>query len=199
MKLLKDFTIQEFYDYQYILKQKKPDVFQIFELFGENANNMPYHEFEKKLQIINSQTIPMKKSVKQVYRIKNRDFKVMLNPKNITAAQFIDFQTYISKELKFEQILSIFLTPSYRTWYGLKKYHKYNQNYDIFEVQDYLLNNCTIEVAQEISDFFLHLSKILLKVMTDYSIKQKAMMMMFHRKTILSGFRLPKLLQKSQK
>ena len=188
MRKLKDFTIEEFKEYKEALTPNKIDVFYIFELFGEKAMDLPYDEFEKKLTIIKNQTIPKNNKIKKIYKIGNRKFKVTLNPTKITAGQFIDFQTYMEMGGELQNILSVFLTPSYKK-FGITRFRKYNNGYDPVELQDYLFKNCKIEVAQEISDFFLSISEKLLKTMRDYSRSQKARMK-YSREIRLFGYKV---------
>lgn len=184
-KELKQLTINEFGRYQEILKEEEPDILEILELFGYDIDNMSISDMYKYQQVIQSQVLPSNGIVEKVYKINGRRFKACLNLTNINAAQFIDFQNYL-KNFKLEQVLSVFLIPMYRNWYGRWVAYTYSTGYDAVEVMEYLKMNMTIGEANQISSFFLNSSLGLLKVMKDYSAKK------YQRKKL-------KMLQKQQK
>lgn len=169
MKHLNDLTIAEYEQFKTLVEAN--DIFGIFLLFGENAEDMPYDEFEKMWTNIKSQTLSTS-GVKREYKIGNRTFHASLNPLKLKAGQFIDFQNYL-QDFKVHKVLSVFLIPMERK--GLFRRltsKKYNTDYDIYEVQTYLYNNMTIGEANELSNFFLKWSMILLKTMKDSSEKK---------------------------
>lgn len=59
------------------------------------------------------------------YKINGKDYKLTMNFRKLTTGQYLDFQSY-TKTQDYTQMLSVFLIP---------KGHKYNDGYDIFEVQ----------------------------------------------------------------
>lgn len=82
-------------------------------------------------------------------------FDVMLNIEQMTAAQFIDYQTYIKESEKYlVELLSIFLIP---------KGHKYCDGYDVVEMQKVISDNLCIVDAGALTFFFSEWYKSLLK------------------------------------
>lgn len=175
MKDINELTIKEFNKYtEYLEDKDNPDIYGIFELFGEDANKMNYLDFEKKWKKIQNMTLSTK-GVKRVYKIGNKEFKACLNPSKLKAGQFVDFQNFIKNNAGIEVILSVFLLPIEKKWF-IKKVKNYNDGYDLLEVQEYLLNNFKIGEANELSNFFLHLSIDLLTTTKAYLIKKKMKM-----------------------
>ena len=169
-KELYDLTIQEFYSYNEMLNMDEPDIFGIFELFGMDGVNMPMDKFQQQWTKI-QQMVLIPKGVHTSYTIKGKRFKVNLNHLKLSAGQFVDFQTYM-RDFKMEEILSVFMIPQYKKW-GRWRTHKYNDGYDVIEVQDFLLKNMPIGIAQDITDFFLKSSVKLLEVMKAFLEKKK--------------------------
>ena len=170
-KELKDLTIQEFNEYNDMLSMDEPDIFGIFELFGMDAKDMPMDKFQKNWTKIQQMVLTPTVGVHKTYTIKGRRFKIKLNYLKLSAGQFIDFQSYM-RDFKLEEILSVFMIPQYRKW-GKWRTHKYNDGYDIIEVQDFLLKNMTIGTAQSITDFFFKSSLKSLEVMKAFSEKKE--------------------------
>ncbi|MEE1226082.1 MAG: hypothetical protein UHM08_03155 [Bacteroidales bacterium] len=88
-----------------------------------------------------------KRIVATKYVLGGSHFNVMLNIEEMTAAQFIDYQNYIKDiDKNIVQLLSIFLIP---------KGHKYNDGYDMVEVQKAIRDNLCIIDASAMAAFFL--------------------------------------------
>lgn len=66
--------------------------------------------------------------------------------KDITVAQFVDFQELAGEEGKEAELLSVFLIP---------KGHKYCDGYDIAAVQDAIRRNVSVQMFVDLSAFFL--------------------------------------------
>lgn len=173
-KQLNELTLSEFERYQELLSNETRDIYSVMELFGYIPDKMSVSEFaEAERNIAGMYLKPG--NVKKVYNIKGRRFKAHLNMTNIKASQFIDFQSYM-QNFKLQEVLSVFLIPQKRNWFGKWVTHKYNTGYDIFEVQEYLKNNFTIGEANSLSAFFLTQSNDLLKVMNRYLAKKEILM-----------------------
>ena len=164
LRQLQDFTIKEYYEYQEMLSGDEPDIFGIFELFGESAIDMPFDTFEKKWKEIQEMQVVNKRASKY-YKINGMKYKAQLNHLKVSAGQFIDFQSYM-KNLKVEEILSVFLIPMKKSMFSYTEL-KYNDGYDVLEVQKDILNHMTIGEAVGLSDFFLESSMKLLKTMKE--------------------------------
>lgn len=171
MKELKNLTIKEYYEYEEMLKADTPDVFGIFELFGEDATKMPFDEFEKKMREIQNMHIPSDEGVHKYYKLNGKRYKASLNHLKLSAGQFIDFQSYM-KDFKMEEVLSVFLIPQTKSWRGWST-PKYNDGYDVLKVQEDILNHMTIGQANNLRAFFLKLSTLSLKTMKAFSEKKE--------------------------
>lgn len=106
-----------------------------------------------------------KYTVEQYYEIgKGRVFEVQMNLREMTTAQFIDFQTLIkNQEKNTANILACFMLP---------KGKKYAEDYDVIEVAEYLYKNMSIATARSVMFFFILQYQTLQKVMLNYSIKE---------------------------
>lgn len=175
MRKLQDFTIKEFNQFQELITDEEPDIFSIFELFGEDASNMSVGEFNSKWSEIQSSAIN-KRGTKRVYNINGRRFKTCLNPFDVKAGQFVDLQYIMANDNKLQNVLSVFLLPQSRNGFGWKT-HKYNDGYDVLEVREFILNNFTIGDAQALSAFFLTLSNKLLRISLRYLEKKRVKQM----------------------
>lgn len=91
-------------------------------------------------------------------------FDVMLNIEKMTAAQFIDYQNYIKDiDNNLVPLISIFLIP---------QGYKYNDGYNIIEMQNIIRNNLCIIDANALAAFFLRWYESLLKATVSYLIKK---------------------------
>lgn len=186
LRQLEDFTIKEYETYQELITLKEPDIFGIFELFGYDAVDMPYDKFESIWAEIQQMTIS-KGGVHKTYKFKDVRYSVTLNHLKLKAGQFIDFQQYM-QDFNLSKVLSVFLIPQYKKNFMWKTY-KYNDGYDIFEVQEHIKNNITIKEASNLTDFFLKSSVKLLQVMRGFSekrdIKEKKKLLKLQRINLL--------------
>lgn len=101
---------------------------------------------------------PMTKvAVCDKYKIGGYELILVKDLKELTASQFIDYQTFIKDADKYiVELLSIFLIP---------KGKKYCKDYDIVDVQKAIRDNLSIADAEAISAFFLLSFKLLYKSM----------------------------------
>ena len=96
-------------------------------------------------------------------------FDVMLNIEKMTTAQFIDYQNFVKDiDKNLVQLLSIFLIP---------KGKKYNEGYDIVEMQKIIQDNMCIIDAKALSAFFLKWYESLLQATVHSLIKRMKKMM----------------------
>lgn len=90
---------------------------------------------------------PPKRMIANVYKIGGYELETMLAIDKMSVAQYVDYQTFVKDTDKFlVEMLSIFLIP---------KGHKYNDGYDIIEVQKAIRDNLSIVDAMSLSAFFL--------------------------------------------
>ena len=175
MRNINDFTIAEFQTYQELLAEPQ-DVFGVMELFGiNNPADLPLDKYNKYWDEILNMTLSTQ-PVKPIYTINGKRYKAELKILNLNAAQFLDLQHYLG-EFKMEEVLSIFLLPQYKknfTWHT----YKYNDGYDLLEVQKELREHMKMNQTSELSAFFFETSLNLLRVMTDRSQKKLAMLQM---------------------
>lgn len=183
VKTLNDLSLKEFDKYKELIVEEKLDLEEVFKLFGYDITEMDVAEMRKIETLISGMSL-YKGGVKKVYNINGRRFKAQLNLTNISASQFIDYQMYLNP-FDLKCVLSVILIPQKRSWFGWIT-PKYNDGYDIFEVQNYLYNNFTIGEANNLSNFFFQQSEDLLRVMKGYLEKKKVKMKMKQIKTQLN-------------
>lgn len=172
MKHINELTIEEYQKFTEYISDEIPDIYSVMELLGEKPAQMKFDIFQNKWAEILNMTLSTK-GVKKIYNINGRLFKASLNPLKLKAGQYIDFQTYVQdKDFKIQNVLSVFLIPTKKNIFGKYNTKKYNTDYDIFEVQDYLYKNMLIAEANELSNFFLSWSIKLMRVMKDFSEKK---------------------------
>lgn len=110
--------------------------------------NLPVNEAVQEINklsfLSDFKLIPGYKPSKKI-RVGDRDFKMIL-PEEMTYGQFIDYQSY-SQNSEIASILSIFLIPV--------EAKRYNDGYDLAEIQDYILNHLNFRVAQSMLGFIL--------------------------------------------
>lgn len=103
--------------------------------------------------------------------VNDKDYRLIRDARELTAAQYIDYKSYISRDNFLEMlpyILTVFLVPD-----G----NKYNNGYDITELAKEFDENMGLPTALGISDFFLHQSLLSTKTSITYlKWKMKRMM-----------------------
>lgn len=99
--------------------------------------------------------MPVQKMVADKYKIGGFELDTMLAVDKMTVSQYVDYQTFVKEPDKYlVELLSIFLIP---------KGKKYNEGYDIIEVQKAIRDNLSIVDAISLSAFFLLWSQSLTK------------------------------------
>ena len=97
------------------------------------------------------------------YKLGEYNLVLVRDLKELTASQFIDYQTFVKDADKYiVELLSIFLIP---------KGKKYCKDYDIVDVQKAIRENLSIADAMSVSAFFLDLFKVLYRSMQIYLTK----------------------------
>lgn len=110
-----------------------------------------------------------KVKIEDTYIINGTTYKVFLSLKQMSVAQYVDFQTYFKDQQKyFKELLSVFLIPK-----GMKYGEGYNIDDTINDIGEYL----SIVDANSILFFFAILFQSLTKVTLDCSIKDMKKMM----------------------
>ena len=108
-------------------------------------------------------TLP-KVKIQDTYTINGNKYEVFLTLKDMSVAQYIDFQTFYKDQDKyFKELLACFLIP---------KGKKYGEDYDVQEVIDDIGNHLSIVDANSILFFFVLLYQSLTKATLTYSIRQ---------------------------
>lgn len=136
----------------------------------EDLLDMPLVRYNHLLQNIAFvyEEIP-KTMVATKYVLGGVTFEVMLNMEKMITAQFIDYQNYIKDvNANLVPLLSIFLIP---------KGKKYNDGYDIVEMQRIIRDNLCIVDAAALTAFFLKWYESLLKVTVSCLTKKMKKMM----------------------
>ena len=107
---------------------------------------------------------PPKRMIANMYKIGGFELETMLDVRKMTVAQYVDYQTFVKDVDKYLiEMLSVFLVP---------KGMKYNEGYDIVEVQRAIRDNLSIVDAMSLSAFFLLWSQSLIKATLTYLTKQ---------------------------
>ena len=107
---------------------------------------------------------PPKRMIADMYKIGGFELETMLDVRKMTVAQYVDYQTFVKDVDKYLiEMLSVFLVP---------KGMKYNEGYDIVEVQRAIRDNLSIVDAMSLSAFFLLWSQSLIKATLTYLTKQ---------------------------
>ena len=103
-------------------------------------------EYISRLQFLNKFELPKNPNMK--IKLPNYDLVVIKDLSKINVAQYVDFQNFVKLPLKegMEKILSIFLIPE-----GCK----YNDGYDIIDVQKEIRKNLSFRVAEGLLSFFM--------------------------------------------
>lgn len=108
-------------------------------------------------------TLP-KVKIQDTYTINGNKYEVFLTLKDMSVAQYIDFQTFYKDQDKYyKELLACFLIP---------KGKKYGDGYDIQKVIDDIGNHLSIVDANSILFFFVLLYQSLTKATLTYSIRQ---------------------------
>ena len=103
-------------------------------------------EYISRLQFLNKFELPDNPNMK--FNLPGYQLKVMKDVSKISVAQYVDFQNFVKLPLRegMEKILSIFLIPE-----GCK----YNEGYDIIDLQKVIRENISFRVAEGLLSFFI--------------------------------------------
>ena len=103
-------------------------------------------DYISKLQFLNKFDIPTHPNMN--IKLPGYDLKVMKDVTKINVAQYVDFQAFVKMPLRegMSKILSVFLIPS-----GCK----YNDGYDVIDLQNTIRDNLSFRVAEGLLGFFL--------------------------------------------
>lgn len=103
-------------------------------------------DYISKLQFLNKFDIPSHPNMN--IKLPGYDLKVMKDVTKINVAQYVDFQNFVKLPLRegMDKLLSIFLIPE-----GFK----YNDGYDILDLQSTIRKNMSFRVAEGLLGFFL--------------------------------------------
>ena len=113
------------------------------------------YELQQQLKFLSKPAKDAKKKFKKL-KIADKTYKIVSKLDELNIGQYVDFQFNWNKDYltKLPQILSIFLIPE-----GCK----YNEGYDIVEVQQAIKDNLSIEAALNIAFFLRRKSVDLIK------------------------------------
>lgn len=171
-------TIKKYLDIKEVLEMnteeidKQVSLIAILSDMDENdVYNLPLPEFQElneKTAFLNE--LPQTRNYpKTKYKLGGLELETVLDMRDVTAGQYIDYQTFVKDTDKYlVELLSVFLVP---------KGKKYNDGYDILEVQNAIRENLSIVEAISMSAFFLMLCESLIKATVQSSIKKLKRMM----------------------
>lgn len=103
-------------------------------------------DYISRLQFLGKFELPKHPNMK--IKLPGYDLTVIKDLTKINVAQYVDFQNFVKLPLKegMEKILSIFLIP---------EDHKYNDGYDIIDLQKVIRENLSFRVAEGLLSFFI--------------------------------------------
>lgn len=151
-----DLTIGKYQEVQAVLNGEIVDEYTtniqlvsiLSDMTEDEVGNMGLTEYKvlnQKLVFLTE--MPVQKMVADKYKIGGFELDTMLAIDKMTVSQYVDYQTFIKEPDKYlVELLSIFLIP---------KGKKYNEGYDIIEVQKAIRDNLSIVDAMSLSAFFL--------------------------------------------
>lgn len=153
-----EMTIERWQDIQEILSEEGTDavdknvklVGYMYDIPDEDAYNLPLDDFSKALDGIGwLGSEPVIPEPSDTYLINNKKYTVCLNQREITTAQYIDFRAFNTDVPKnIHLILSILMVP---------EGHRYNDGYDIEQVQRDIQQYMRITHALSLVRFFFQL------------------------------------------
>ena len=164
-----DITIKKWEQLKDVLASDVDDIEKNVEILAvvydkdvEEVYNMPLVKFGEMAKSISwLSTPPEPATVSERYKINGVTYRLVMNPQEISTAQYIDFKTlYVEKEKHMAEILAIFLIPEGKT---------YNDGYDISQVEKDIYEHLPITYALGMSAFFLLLYQVWKEVLTSYS------------------------------
>ena len=131
-----------------------------------NLSLVGFKRYNQKLEFLLNE--PPKRMIADKYKLGGYEFNTMTNIQDMTVSQFIDYQTFVKDPDRYlVELLSVFLIP---------KGKKYNDGYDIIDVQRVIRSNISIVDAMSLSAFFLLLYQSLTKaILTSLTKKLKRM------------------------
>lgn len=177
IKSYKELTIDKYLQIKQLLQVDEEDINKqvtllsiLSDLDEEEILNLKLDDYKQ----LNQQTDflleqPKATKIATTYKLGNYILEPMVNMKDVTTSQYIDFQTFIKDQDKYlVELLSIILVP---------KGKKYAQDYDIYDVQNVIRENLNIEDALGLTAFFLTLFNSLIQTMQTYCIRKMKKMM----------------------
>lgn len=177
IKSYKELTIDKYIQIRQLIDSNEEDINKqvillsiLTDLDEEEILNLKLDEYKQ----LNQQTDflleqPKPNKIATTYKLGKYELEPMVNMKDVTTSQYIDFQTFIKDQDKYlVELLSIILIP---------KGKKYAQDYDIYDVQEVIKNNLNIEDALGLTAFFLTLLNSLIQTMQISCIRKMKKMM----------------------
>ena len=150
-------TIEKYYNIKDILDDETDDditknVKLVAVITGKDENDVwnmdmaEAGEYISRLTFLNKFELPKNPNMK--IKLPNYDLVVIKDLTKINVAQYVDFQNFVKMPMRegMEKILSIFLIPE-----GCK----YNDGYDIIDVQKEIRENLSFRVAEGLLSFFI--------------------------------------------
>lgn len=129
----------------------------------EEILHLPIHEFTElssKIGFLSSEGFQGQRMAKQ-YKVGEWELIPVTDYRKLETCQYIDFKTYAGDlDNHLVELLSVLLVP---------KGHRYNEGYDILEVQQAIRDGMTVTDGISVVSFFLTLFKGLIKDSLDYS------------------------------
>ena len=129
----------------------------------EEILHLPIQEFTElssKIGFLSSEGFQGQRMAKQ-YKVGEWELIPVTDYRKLETCQYIDFKTYAGDlDNHMVELISVLLVP---------KGHRYNEGYDILEVQQAIRDGMTVTEGVSVVTFFLTLFKGLIKDSLDYS------------------------------
>lgn len=122
----------------------------LLDVTEDEVMEMPITDYStaaRSLRFLEDAPTPSGRKIGSTYKIGGQTFKACTSIGDMTAAQYIDFQSYAADtNHRLPEICSVFLVP---------KGMSYNQGYDIAEIHRLFREQLTVTAALDLCAFFL--------------------------------------------
>lgn len=159
----KDITLRDFYAIEDIMSvQDEWTVYNLLDyIYKIDSTNMPITEIgQYDVSFLNECKNFKDIKLEDKYTINGTTYEGFVDITKITVAQFVDYQNYMKeKEMRFENILSVFIVP---------EGHTYNDGYDLAKAKEDILDMPFV-VVQKVAFFLTKQLETFVQIFLYYS------------------------------